>query len=139
MIRVGFDTVVFVRALLNPKSRCGRLLFQYFDRYQIIVSSATARELLEVIQRPEITRKYKAVATIEIQKIIDLLARAEVVEPDNIPALVRDPKDDIFVATALAGHADYLVSEDKDLLILGNSQSLQIVNAAQFMAITEIN
>ena len=55
MFRVVFDTVIFVRALLNPKSRCGRLLFQCFDQYQIIVSPATARELLEVIERPEIT------------------------------------------------------------------------------------
>jgi putative PIN family toxin of toxin-antitoxin system len=139
VLRVVFDTVVCVRALLNPKSRCGRLLFQYFDRYQMLASSATARELLEVIQRPEITRKYKAVAAVEIQKIIDLLAQAEIVEPQSIPALVRDSKDDIFVATALAGRADYLVSEDKDLLVLGNSLGVRIVNAEEFIAFIEIN
>jgi hypothetical protein len=41
MLRVVFDTVIFVRALLNPKSRCGRLLFQYFDRYEIMPSEIT--------------------------------------------------------------------------------------------------
>jgi putative PIN family toxin of toxin-antitoxin system len=138
VLRVVFDTVIFVRALLNPKSRCGRLLFQYFDRYQIIVSSATARELLEVIQRPEITHKYKAVATIEIQKIIDLLARSEVVDLANVPAVVRDSKDDIFVATALVGHADYLVSEDKDLLELPGVVGVSVVNAKAFIDLFEV-
>jgi putative PIN family toxin of toxin-antitoxin system len=137
MLRAVFDTVIFVRALLNPKSRCGRLLFQYSDRYEIIVSQATARELLEVIGRPEITAKYKSVATLDRQRMINLLAQAETVELATIPAVVRDPKDDIFVATAIAGNADYLVSEDKDLLALGDRLGVRIVNAQAFIALFE--
>jgi predicted nucleic acid-binding protein len=38
-----------------------------------------------------------------------------------------------FVATALAGKADYLVSEDKDLLVLGNTAGVQIVNTQTFI------
>jgi len=137
MLRVVFDTVIFVRALLNPKSRCGRLLFQYSDRYEIIVSQATARELLEVIERPAITAKYKSVAALDRQRMIDLLAQAETVELTTIPAVVRDPKDDIFVATAIAGHADYLVSEDKDLLALGDLGGVRVVDAQAFIALFE--
>ncbi len=113
MLRVVLDTVVFVRALLNPKSRCGRLLFEYVDRYQIIVSQATARELLEVLQRPELTRKYPALNAISLRRVIDLLAQAETVAVTGVPEIVRDPKDNIFVATALAGQADYLSAKTK--------------------------
>ncbi len=137
MLRVVFDTVIFVRALLNPKSRCGRLLFQYFDRYKIIVSQATVRELLQVIERSEIIAKYKSVASLDRQRMIDLLAQAETVELTTIPAVVRDPKDDIFVATAIAGDADYLVSEDKDLLTLGDRLGVRIVDAQTFIALLE--
>lgn len=84
MLRVVFDTVVFVRALLNPKSRCGRLLFKHFEQYQVIVSQATARELLEVVQRPEITIKYPAVSMLEKQRIITP-------EPIAVIAVVGDP------------------------------------------------
>ena len=35
------------------------------------------------------------------------------------PQVSRDPKDDKFLATAVASEADYVVSEDRDLLDLG--------------------
>lgn len=137
MIRTVFDTVVFLRALLNPKSRSGRLLFGYADQLQIIVSQATAQELLEVLQRPELTRKYPNLNAINNERVIDLLAQAETVEVVHISKIVRDPKDDIIVATALAGHADYLVSEDKDLLTLKQVETVRIVDTATFIKMFE--
>ena len=35
-----------------------------------------------------------------------------------IPAVTRDPEDDYLIAYALVGRADYLVSGDKDLLVM---------------------
>jgi putative PIN family toxin of toxin-antitoxin system len=119
------DTVVFVRALLNPHSKSGRLLFEMADRYTIIVSKPTAQEALEVIKRPELTRK----------NVIYLVSQAEAVEIDTPPPVVRDPKDDIFVATAIAGQADYIVSEDKDLLSLGKSVGVEVIDTRTFLAL----
>ena len=137
MLRVVLDTVVFVRALINPYSRSGRLLSEFSDRYTIIVSKATAQELLEVIQRPELARKYRSLAKIGPRQVIDLLSKAEAVEIGTPPSVVRNPKDDIFVATALAGRADYLVSEDKDVLALGNTARVPIINTQIFIELLE--
>jgi putative PIN family toxin of toxin-antitoxin system len=137
VLRVVCDTVVFVRALINPKSRAGRLLFEYAGSYTLIVSKPTAQELLEVIRRPELTRKYKSLAQIHTRRVIDLLSRAEAVEIGAAPPVVRDPEDDIFVATAQEGLADYLVSEDKDLLVLGKSLRVSIINTQTFLEILE--
>jgi predicted nucleic acid-binding protein len=41
----------------------------------------------------------------------------------DIPQVTRDPKDDKFLATATAGEAGYLVSEDPDLLDLRASRN----------------
>jgi len=46
-------------------------------------------------------------------------------------------KDDIFLVAAAAAHADYLVSEDNDLLVLGEYAGVRIVDAATFLAILE--
>ena len=135
MLRVVIDTVVFVRALLNPHSKSGRLLFEMADRYTIIVSKPTAQEALEVIKRPELTRKYKALGHIATKNVIDLVSQAEAVEIDTPPPVVRDPKDDIFVATAIAGQADYIVSEDKDLLSLGKSVGVEVIDTRTFLAL----
>ena len=137
MLRVVFDTVVFVRALIHPKSRSGRLLFEYADRFQIVMSQATAQELLEVLQRPELTRKYPALNTISLRQVIDLLSQAETVVVTSIPEIVRDPKDNIFVATAVTGRADYLVSEDKDLLVLDGYGGLRILGCREFIGVLE--
>jgi putative PIN family toxin of toxin-antitoxin system len=137
VLRVVLDNVVFVRALINPKCRSGRLLSEFADRYTLIVSKATALELLEVLQRPELTKKFKGLGKISSRQVIDLLAQAEAVEIGTPPKVVRDPKDDIFVATAIVGNADYLVSEDKDLLILGDKPGVSIVNTSAFIEILE--
>ncbi len=137
MLRVVLDTVVFVRALINPKSRAGRILSEYSDCYQLIVSKPTVQELLEVIHRPELTRKYHSLAQLDVKRVLDLVSKAEAVNPGTLPEVVRDPKDNVFVATALAGKADYLVSEDQDLLVLGETLGFSIVNTKAFIELLE--
>lgn len=132
-MRVVFDTVVLVRALINPYSRWGRLLFDHADAYVLVVSRPVLTEYIEVLQRPELTRKYRSLATHNPHTVLDLLANAVVVEPAEILPVARDPKDDPFLATATAGNADYLVSEDRDLLDLGTYEGVEIITATTFL------
>ena len=44
--------------------------------------------------------------------------------------LCRDPKDNFLLSLALDGQADYLVSGDEDLLVLGSVGSTSIVTLA---------
>jgi putative PIN family toxin of toxin-antitoxin system len=99
----------------------------------MLISKPTAQELLEVIQRPELVRKYRSLGRISVQQVIDLLARAELVDIGAPTPGVRDPKDDIFVATAIAGRADFIVSEDKDLLDLEEVSGIPIVDTCAFI------
>jgi predicted nucleic acid-binding protein len=45
----------------------------------------------------------------------------------------RDPKDDPVLACALAARADYLISNDRDLLALGKPFGIAIVTPAEFL------
>jgi uncharacterized protein len=137
MLRVVIDTVVFVRALINPRNRCGRLFSEHSSRFQMVVSEPIVREVLEVLRRPELAVKYRGLGEMNIRRIIDLVSQAESVPVTEVPAVGRDLKDDIFVATALAGRADYLVSEDNDLLVLGDTLGIPIVDAKTFMGLFE--
>lgn len=131
--RVVFDTVIFVRSLINRSGLWRRLVFTHGERYRLIISEPIAVEILEVLHRPELTRKYCGTANANIQTILDILARAEIVIVDEIPAVSRDPKDDKFLATAALAGADYLVSEDQDLLVLQEYSGVRIVEAATFL------
>lgn len=137
MHKVVLDTVVFVRSLINRSGVWGRLVFSHGEQYRLIISEPIAVEILEVLRRPELARKYRGVASANLEAILDILATAEVVMLGDIPAVSRDPKDDKFLATAAEAGADYLVSEDQDLLVLREYEGVRIVDAVTFLALLE--
>ena len=59
------------------------------------------------------------------------------VEPKDILPICRDPNDDKFLAAAVAGSADCIVSEDRDLLDLGYYEGVTILSAAAFLAVLD--
>ncbi len=64
-------------------------------------------------------------------------ALVTIVAPATIaPVITQDPADDQVLATALAAHAELIVSGDRHLLDLGNNyQGIPIVSPAQAVAI----
>lgn len=128
MIKVVFDTVVFVRSLINPNSWWGKILFQHTDSYRLIVSREVLQEIIEVLQRPEITSLFHTIAGLDKERIIEIISHAEVVEIS---------KDDKFLATARIANAHYLVSADKDLLDLKEYKGVKIIHAEEFLQILE--
>jgi putative PIN family toxin of toxin-antitoxin system len=137
VVSVVCDAVIVVRALINPYSYWGRLLFEHATEYRLIVSPPILAEVLEVIQRPRLTRKYRMLATRDPATVLALLAAAEIIEIEAIPAVSRDPKDDKYLATAALAGADYLVSEDEDLLVIGEYQGVTIVDGRTFLHLLE--
>lgn len=133
MVRAVFDTVIFVRCLINRRGLWGRIVFDWAEHYQLAVSEATLRETLEVISRPAVVAKFRRITEVDQQFVRAALANATVVEVGEIPAISRDSKDDPFLATAEAARADFLVTEDEDLLVLGEYKGTKIVSAATFL------
>lgn len=135
-MRAVLDTVVFVRALINPNGRWGRLLFELSDRYVIILSPDIIKEILSVLYRSALRERFPAMAEpAELERVLSLLEQAEVVERDQQLAVCRDPKDNKFFECAVAGGADYIVSEDRDILDVGEYEGIKTVSAEEFMAL----
>lgn len=123
MHRVVLDTVVF----------------QHHAAYELVVSPEIVREYRDVLRRPEITRKFRRVVGLDYRRVVGFFEHATVVEPEAVAAVSRDPKDDMFLAAAQAADADYLVSEDEDLLTLEEHGRTKIVNGRAFLTILEEN
>lgn len=137
MIKVVLDTNIFLRALINPHSRCGRLLDKFADDYELILSPAIVREVLEVLHRPQLRAKLPQIGQLDVARIISLFEQARVVEPQDLPSVCRDPHDDKFLACASSARADYLVTEDKDLLVLETYEGTRICQSVEFIALLE--
>ena len=69
-----------------------------------------------------------------IKEWIDLIIRNSViVEPkEKIEAVKDDPKDDIFIETAVAGNVDYIISQDNHLLKLKVFLGIKIITPEEF-------
>jgi putative PIN family toxin of toxin-antitoxin system len=137
MPNVVFDTVVFVRSLINPHSIWGNLVYTYKAKYTLYLSIPVIKEIVEVIERPKLKQKYHTTQEHGIRQLLQILFHANVVDIETIPTASRDIKDDKFLATAKAAKADYLVSEDQDLLTLKEYEGTQIVNAETFLKVLE--
>lgn len=123
--------------MLNPRSVWGRVVFDRAVEYQLVVSPPIIAEVLDVLQRPAVTRTFRFVAGLDFAALLGILEAADMVSPSSIPSISRDPNDDKFLATALAAHADYLVTEDNDLLVLGEYEGVRIVDARTFLGLLE--
>jgi predicted nucleic acid-binding protein len=51
------------------------------------------------------------------------------------PSFTRDPKDDEFVACALAGDASYVITLDRDILALRALEDVRMVTPDEFLAL----
>jgi putative PIN family toxin of toxin-antitoxin system len=128
-LKVVLDTQIFLRALINPRSAPGKLFSIWQNDYDLQVTDAIEAEVIDVVNRPEIRGKFPQITNDAVQAILNTLKMAYRIQTDNpIELISRDPKS--------AG-ADYLVSEDKDLLVLERHYATQIVNVATFLSVLE--
>ena len=61
-----------------------------------------------------------------------LIKAMEIIEPVTHVEICRDPDDNKFLECAKDSHALYIISGDKDLLIIEKFENVQIVTAKDF-------
>jgi putative PIN family toxin of toxin-antitoxin system len=107
--------------------------------YTLFIAEALEVEIKDVLNRPAIRNKFPQITDELVQEMLKTIheegQKVQLSEP--VEPISRDPKDDIFLACAKAANADYLVSEDNDLLALETHHTTRIVNVPTFLAILE--
>jgi putative PIN family toxin of toxin-antitoxin system len=134
VIRVVLDTSVLIRYLIRPSAAIKELIEVRWlgDQVQVVTAPDLMEEVKGVLERDYIQ---VLIQPEEGQALLDALhPKAELLPRlGEVPAYTRDPKDDKFVACALAGDADYLITEDKDILILKAVDKVRIVTPYEFV------
>ena len=133
-IRVVIDTNVFIRYLIRPSAAIRRLIEELWleDHIAICISAELFDELAGVLEREKM-REF--IQPQECQALLDVLQVKAEFTPSlgKIPALTRDPKDDMFVACAITAQATHVITDDRDLLALGEIFGFQILTPYAFV------
>lgn len=131
--RVVLDTNLVLSALVFSAGTLVALRRNWqSQRFTPLVSKATAGGLIRVLAYP----KFRLNAEEREDLLSDYLPFCEVIQvPDPPPHTprCRDPFDVPFLELAIASEADYLVTGDRDLLILASEFPCPIVNADSFL------
>ena len=129
-VRVVFDTNVLVSALGFGGTPLEALIQAFEDDVQLVVASETLAELDRVMQYDRLPfTGGKRKQYLEI-----LRNEAEVVtELPELAVVERDPDDDMFLACAVGGNCQYVVSGDDHLLALKSFRGVEIVSPASFL------
>jgi hypothetical protein len=123
------DTNILVSALLSPLGAPAKLLDAWERKtFTLVASDVLIAEFRDVAARPFFRARLRASAA-------ELLAaglRDFSVYIRDLPSgpIAPDPKDSYLLAMAEAGHADFLVTGDKELLSLKHHKSTRIVTPA---------
>jgi putative PIN family toxin of toxin-antitoxin system len=133
---VVWDTSVLIPLIL-PKSK-SFALFSRIERagWTIAATPAILEEVRKKLQTKPALKKWLALSDADIAEFVDHVLPALLrIYPGVVTAtgvVTADPDDDVIVAAALESHADYLVSEDKHLLQLGQYSGITILNRDAF-------
>lgn len=142
-MRVLLDTNIYISYLL-PSRAAGTMQIiigaAFTGGFTLLLPEDLVREFgMRIDQKPYLANHIHAG---EAQEFLQLLREVAEIVPaitQPIPAISRDPKDNYLLAYAVIAQANYLVTGDHDLLVLGTVEMVQIVTPAQFAALLQQN
>lgn len=136
-LRAVVDTNIFVSGTISSHGIARKILDAIRSGQFILVTSEGINdEILEVLHREHIYEKYGLTENI-INDICALLYEGSELTQGLyvVENIVSNADDDKFLACALEGKADYIISSDEHLLSLKYFHGIQIVNAVNFWEI----
>ncbi|MDH7484933.1 MAG: putative toxin-antitoxin system toxin component, PIN family [Anaerolineae bacterium] len=133
-LRAVLDTNVFVSAFLSrsPTSPTQELIQRWeAHEFTLLVSDGLVDELAEKL----IERGISQERVIEFLALLGRLAEWVDVPDEAVkPVIEADPDDDIILACAVVGDADYLVTYDPHFDVLGGEyEGVRITRALPFL------
>ncbi len=137
-LRVVLDTNVLINFILSrtSNSAAARIVKLWFRerKLQLILSDEVIAEYYEILERVGADAR-------KVEHLYELLSRVSIVTHVNLGSrynISRDADDNVLLATAQAGNAEFLITNDYDLLDISARDKKRfrfaIVKPAEFLA-----
>jgi putative PIN family toxin of toxin-antitoxin system len=129
-MKLVLDTNIFVSAFYwggNPQKIINRVI-DGLD--SLCISNEILNEIAVVMARPKFNTATEIIE--EYIQAIEKLGR-KVFITGKIKGICRDKNDDDKIECGITGGADYLITGDEDLLVLGFYKNLKIVTIKEYL------
>ena len=132
MIKVVLDTNVIIAAFV-ARGLSDSVFELCLDKFEVIISEFIIKEISKkLIDKIKIPQE-------RVNEIIDFLKEScSIVSYEKLKEKIcRDQKDDEILALARNSNSKYIVTGDKDLLVLENFGGIRIINPRQLWEISK--
>ena len=137
MLRIVIDTNVLIAALIR-KNTPPYQLYKYWKEgvFELVTSQAQLAEIERVMAYPKLQRYFSQEEAKEMLMGLSIYGTFYV----DLPHITAspDPDDNLILATAIVGQANYIVSGDKgDMLALGEVEGIPIITVRNAVELLE--
>lgn len=139
MIRVVLDTNQIVSMAIRPGGVQDQIRAAWRERrFLLLTSPLLLAEVHRVFTYPKL-RALIRLSPEEEEALLRLLVEEAEIMPGTlrVHAVAEDPADNMVLACAEEGHADYIVSGDSHLLSLREHAGIPIITAREFLKILQ--
>ena len=128
-IKIILDTNILISFLISKDLNFLDKLFVKTN-VKLLFSRESLVEFLEVIERPKINKYF---SSIKLDILLHQLNKVYIfIETKSELKVCRDQDDDFLLILAKDGNADYLITGDKDLLVLNPFGKTNICTPLEF-------
>ncbi len=129
--RTILDTNLWISFLISENFTAIDDLIQN-KKIVLVFSDELLEEFIEVINRPKFKKFF---AKKDIEKLLETFDQyADLIKVTTEIEICRDPKDNFLLNLSVDAKADYLVTGDKDLLILEKINKTKILTYQELIA-----
>jgi putative PIN family toxin of toxin-antitoxin system len=133
-VQILLDTNVIISGLLSGKGPPGQLLQAWLDgRFDLVTSHLQLDELRRALGYEKLRDRINPA---QVRDFVDNIVVMAVIVPSvTAVAFSPDPDDNLILATAIAGHADLIVSGDRQhMLALREVEGIPIVTPREALS-----
>ncbi len=135
LLRVVLDTNILISGLFAETGPIAKIMELWADRrFELAASEEILSELDRVLHKPSIKKHFNPTEN-EIEEFLETIRNNTIITPSfyQTDRIKKDPSDNKFLACAVEGKADFIVSGDKHLLEIKQFHGVKIIKARTFM------
>ena len=136
-MRVVLDTNVFISGIFWEGNFCSKIIDKWKNReFELVSSIEIIEELLNTLKHFKIQLDEETIESwrnIIIERVI--IAKSS----ERLDVIKEDPDDNKFLETAIAGKADFIITQDNHLLKVKKLNNIMILNPEEFLKLDNFN